>query len=85
MCVLVETAKFEAFKQRSGLHIEVPSVYNWQLHVAAHWADKQTAASLGGRQNPVKRELDVAINFVSSTKNMLHLSFYLVKAIHKRY
>ena len=53
VCVLVETAKFEAFKQRSGLHIEVPSVYNWQLHVAAHWADKQTAASLGGRQNPV--------------------------------
>ena len=55
VCVLVETAKFEAFKQRSGLHIEVPSVYNWQLRVAAHWADKQTAASLGGRQNPVKR------------------------------
>ena len=42
-------------KKKSGLHIEVPSVYNWQLHVAAHWADKQTAASLGGRQNPVKR------------------------------
>jgi len=32
-----------------------------------------------------QEELDVAINFVSSTKNMLHLSFYLVKAIHKRY
>ena len=37
-CVLIiETAKFEAFKQRSGLHIEVPSVYGWQAVRVTIW------------------------------------------------
>jgi len=48
VCVLVETAKSEAFRQRSGLHIEVPSVYGWQLCAAVY--DRQADRHLLGVQ-----------------------------------
>ena len=75
VCVLVETAKSEAFRQRSGLHIEVPSVYGWQ-HCAAVNDRRADRQPLLCRQNPVFLvELDVLTNFLSSTKIMLFLSF----------
>jgi hypothetical protein len=48
--LIIETAKFEAFKQRSGLHIEVPSVYGWQLCAAVY--DRQAGRQAGRQAKP---------------------------------
>lgn len=53
VCVLVETAKSEAFRQRSGLHIEVPSVYMADVQSVSVYIDSRQREYGDKIQNPV--------------------------------